>query len=61
MGLSAVHVNRSLQSLRVQGLITLRSGRLVIPDGDRLRAACQFNPNYLHLEEGKQDTKIEKN
>ena len=61
MGLSAVHVNRSLQSLRVQGLITLRSGRLVIPDVDRLRAACQFNPNYLHLEEGKQDTKIEKN
>ena len=61
MGLSAVHVNRSLQSLRVQGLITLRSGRLVIPDVDRLRAACQFNPNYLHFEEGKQDTKIEKN
>ena len=55
MGLSAVHVNRSLQSLRAQGLITLRSGRLVILDVDRLGASCQFNSNYLHLQAGKRD------
>lgn len=50
MGLSTVHVNRSIQSLRSQGLIVLRGGRLVIPDVDRLRSACHFNANYLHLE-----------
>ena len=55
MGLSTVHVNRSLQSLRAKRLITLRGGRLVILDVARLRAACQFNPNYLHFGPGKQD------
>jgi CRP-like cAMP-binding protein len=57
MGLSTVHVNRSLQSLRAQGLITYKSGRLVIPNVERLAAACQFNPNYLHIGTGKSDDK----
>ncbi len=52
MGLSTVHVNRSLQSLRARGLVTFKSGRIVIPDIDQLRSLCQFNPNYLHLEGG---------
>ncbi|MGI3903934.1 MAG: Crp/Fnr family transcriptional regulator [Janthinobacterium lividum] len=55
MGLSTVHVNRSLQSLRSRGLITFKSGRLVIPDINRLASACQFNPNYLHIGTGKSD------
>ena len=50
MGLSAVHVNRSLQALREKGLLTLRGRRLLIPDMKRLCAACDFRPNYLHLE-----------
>ena len=49
MGLSAVHVNRVLQSLRAQGLIVLRSGRLSIPDVPRLRAMSGFKPTYLPL------------
>lgn len=49
VGLSTVHVNRSVQSLREQGLITLRSQRLVIPDIDRLQRISGFHPNYLHL------------
>ncbi len=57
MGLSTVHVNRSLQSLRARGLIFFKSGRLVIPDVDRLASACQFNPNYLHIGMGKSDDK----
>ena len=55
MGVSSIHVNRSLQSLRAKGLITLRSGRLVIPDVEALRRMSGFNPNYLHLEGGKHD------
>lgn len=48
-GLTAVHVNRTLQEMRSAGLIQLRSRRLVIPDFDRLAKAALFNANYLHL------------
>lgn len=49
MGLSSVHVNRVLQKLRAEGLITLRNHALVILDAHRLKAVCGFDPNYLHL------------
>lgn len=49
LGLSAVHVNRSLQKLRDDGLITLRAHRLKILDLPRLIQFGGFNPNYLHL------------
>jgi CRP-like cAMP-binding protein len=48
-GLSAVHVNRTLQSLRAQGLITFGQGRLAIHDWDRLVAIADFRADYLHL------------
>ena len=51
MGLSHVHVNRVLRSLRKKGLITLQGKDLVIPDAARLNAFSGFNPNYLHLAE----------
>ncbi|WP_375410786.1 helix-turn-helix domain-containing protein, partial [uncultured Methylobacterium sp.] len=44
-----VHVNRTLQELRRQGLIELKSGRLTILDLPRLRALAEFKSNYLHL------------
>jgi CRP-like cAMP-binding protein len=47
-GLTSVHVNRTLQELRRQGLITLERQRLSIPDMPALQAAGQFNPDYLH-------------
>jgi CRP-like cAMP-binding protein len=50
VGVSAVHVNRSLQVLRDAGLITLRSGQLVILDARRMQEFSGFNPNYLHLD-----------
>ena len=56
MGMSPVHMNRSLQALRSQDLVVFKSRHLVIPDIDRLRAMSQFNPNYLHLDGGKRDT-----
>ena len=51
MGLSHVHVNRVLQRLRAEELITLKSGALVILDVPRLKEFSGFNPNYLHLAE----------
>jgi CRP-like cAMP-binding protein len=51
MGLTTVHMNRVLQSLRKKELITLKDGQLVILDGGRLDALSGFNPNYLHLAE----------
>lgn len=54
-GLTAVHVNRTLQELRRQGLVELERKRLRLPDLDALIEASGFNPNYLHLDyEGRQ-------
>ena len=49
LGMTSVHVNRTLQSLREADLIVLKSRRFHIPDVARLSAYCGFNPNYLHL------------
>ena len=48
-GLSAVHVNRTLQELRGEGLIALRAGSLTVLDWERLKEAGEFDPAYLHL------------
>jgi CRP-like cAMP-binding protein len=50
LGLSAVHVNRSLQELRADGLIELRRGTLTILDWDRFKKAGEFDATYLHLD-----------
>ena len=55
LGLSAIHVNRSLQILRAENLISLRYRELVINEPERLRALAGFNPNYLHLTGGRED------
>ena len=47
--LTPVHVNRTLQLMRKEGLIELAHRQLVIPDLNRLKAAAMFNDNYLHL------------
>ena len=48
-GLTAVHVNRTLQELRRDRLIELQSRILTIPDLEALKSAALFNDNYLHL------------
>jgi CRP-like cAMP-binding protein len=48
LGLSTVHVNRSLQELRRSGLISLRGRRLTIHDLTGLRDLSFFDENYLH-------------
>ena len=49
LGLSTVHVNRTLQELRHNGLIKTQAGKVIIDDWDALRAAGEFDPTYLHL------------
>ncbi len=49
LGISTVHVNRMLQQLRKDGLLTLQGNRLTITDVDGLKGLADFNPNYLHL------------
>ena len=48
-GLSLVHVNRTLQELRGNGLITLKGVVLVVNDWEGLQQAGQFEPRYMHL------------
>jgi CRP-like cAMP-binding protein len=49
LGLSAVHVNRALQELRAEGLITFGRGRLTVDNWKGLMRAGEFDPTYLHL------------
>lgn len=48
LGLSLVHVNRSVRRLKQEGLIGIEGRRLTILDVRRLPAAASFNPDYLH-------------
>ena len=48
-GLSLVHLNRTLQEMRREGLIELSDRQLRIVDPDRLKRVAMFNSNYLHL------------
>lgn len=47
LGLSVVHVNRTLRRLREEGLITLENGRAVLHRLDELVALSDFDPAYL--------------
>ena len=60
VGLSTVHVNRTLQELRAANLVVLKGKVLTIPDLDSLKAVAQFNANYLHLdgEDRKSDANV---
>ncbi len=52
-GLSLVHVNRTLQDLRAQGLISFGQGRLTIHDWNRLVELGDFRSDFLHLPRAK--------
>jgi CRP-like cAMP-binding protein len=53
MGLSTVHVNRTLQQLRAEGLISWHSHVLEVLDWTRLRAAAEFDPSYMFCNAGR--------
>jgi CRP-like cAMP-binding protein len=48
-GLSGVHTNRVLQSLRQSGLIAFRTRELIVLDWPGLIAVAEFDQQYLHL------------
>lgn len=50
VGLSSIHVNRTLQNLREAGLVVWKGKTVTIPDLEALKNVALFNPNYLHLE-----------
>ena len=47
-GLTSVHTNRTLQSLRKDGLVQLSARSLTVLDWDRLRQVGDFDELYLH-------------
>jgi CRP-like cAMP-binding protein len=49
VGLSVVHVNRVMQTLRAEGLVHLARGRLQIGDWARLVEVAEFDPAYLRF------------
>lgn len=49
LGVTPVHVNRILQSLRERKLIDWPRTSLVLRDIEALQEIAQFDPNYLHL------------
>jgi CRP-like cAMP-binding protein len=49
LGLTSVHVNRTLQLLRETGMVDHKGGRLFVHDFERLAATAEFDPHYLHL------------
>ncbi|MDB5422912.1 MAG: Crp/Fnr family transcriptional regulator [Phenylobacterium sp.] len=52
LGLSTVHVNRVLQDLRRDELITWRGKSILVQDWERLCMAGDFDAGYLHLLDG---------
>lgn len=50
LGLTPVHVNRTLQSLRRTGLIELENRRLTILRFTELQKVAEFDPAYLYLD-----------
>ena len=55
LGISTVHVNRSLHVLRTSGLVDFKSKKVVIHDLAGLKKEAGFRDNYLHLQRGSQD------
>lgn len=51
LGLTAVHVNRMVRSLRAASLVRLSGSRVSVIDWPGLVEAADFDPAYLHLEQ----------
>ena len=49
MGISAVHENRVVQSLRAKGLLIWQGGMVTLPDLEAIYQLAEFDVRYLHL------------
>jgi len=52
LGLSAVHVNRVLQLLRAEGLLTVSRSEYHLLQQEKLEELAGFDPAYLHQQPG---------
>lgn len=50
LGLTAIHVNRTLRELRMDRVVTFRNKTVVIEDFAALARIAEYTPNYLYLE-----------
>lgn len=50
LGITPIHVNRVLQRMRAEGLVSLCRRKMTIHDIDALQDAAEFDPRYLHLD-----------
>lgn len=50
LGLTVVHVNRTIQELRRRGLVELENRQLTILDRRGLEGVAEFDPSYLYLD-----------
>jgi DNA-binding transcriptional regulator LsrR (DeoR family) len=57
LAITGVHLNRVLRQIRLTGMITLRGHTVTIPDVERLNSFADFNPNYLHLQQRRDQAK----
>jgi CRP-like cAMP-binding protein len=51
-GLTGVHVNRTLRSLREDGMLSFRNGEVTVLDFARLARVAEFDADYLYREHG---------
>lgn len=49
-GLTSVHINRVMRSLREEKIVSFRSSLVEIHDPARLQRHAQFDPHYLYLD-----------
>jgi CRP-like cAMP-binding protein len=52
LGLTSVHVNRTIRALEADGVITRSKRHISFPNWNQMRAEGDFNPRYLHLDRG---------
>ncbi len=50
LGLTAVHVNRMMRQLSIEGLIKTGDRMMSLPDVAALRRIAGFDPSYLHVD-----------
>ena len=61
VGLTTVHVNRTLKTLRDHNLMSFRDRQIVLDDVPALRELAGFDANYLHLKPRHSPTSVVRN
>lgn len=54
LGLTSVHVNRTMQQLRTEGMVATANRTMTLPNVSGLRQIGGFDPAYLHIDPPEQ-------